>query len=122
MKALRIPVTLIGRGATMPLPGPGVAVLKLTTATGHAHEDDRYCPACAALGDVRAMLFDLLEAAKQGLRPPFKSVLVDARTLPDLGKVIDALEGRLPARAMRDHTVSRRFRLAGIVESDGVTA
>jgi hypothetical protein len=120
MKPLRIPVTVIGPGATMPLPGPGVVMLKLTAADGHVHEDDRYCPACAALGDVRAMLFDLLEAARQGLRSPFKSVLVDARTLPEIDKVIDALEGRLPARAMRDHTVARRFRLAGVVEGASV--
>jgi len=107
-----IPVTIVGPGGAMPLPGPGVAVLRLTSETGHAHGNGDFCPACEARTDVRALLFDLLEAARQGLRPEFCSVLVDATSLEDVEPVLAALEGRLPARAMRDHTVARRFRLA----------
>ncbi|KKB08527.1 hypothetical protein VE25_18630 [Devosia geojensis] len=109
-----IPVTVIGPGEAMPLPGPGVAVLRLEPETGHAHANGDYCPACEARSDVRAQLFDLLEGARQGLRPAFRSVLLDARALADVEPVVAALEGRLPARAMRDHTVGRRFRVAGV--------
>jgi hypothetical protein len=97
----------------MPLPGPGVAMLQLRPEANHAHGNGDFCPACEARTDVRALLFDLLEAARQGLRPPFRSVLLDARALGDLEPVVAALEGRLPARAMRDHTVARRFSLVG---------
>ena len=110
---LKIPVTVVGPGDTMPLPGPGVVVLQLAPETDHAHGNGDFCPACEARTDVRALLFDLLEAARQGLRPRFRSVLLDARALGDAEPVVAALEGRLPARAMRDHTVARRFRRAG---------
>jgi hypothetical protein len=108
-----IPVTVIGPGEPLPLPGPGVAVLRLEPETGHAHADGDYCPACEARSDVRAQLFDLLEASRQGLRPAFRSVLVDATALGDVEPILATLEGRVPARAMRDHTVARRFRLVG---------
>jgi hypothetical protein len=97
----------------MPLPGPGVVVLQLAPEANHAHGDGDFCPACEARTDVRALLFGLLEAARQGMRPPFRSVLLDARALGDVEPIVAALEGRLPARALRDHTVARRFKLAG---------
>ncbi|GLQ57779.1 hypothetical protein [Devosia nitrariae] len=109
----KIPVTVVGPGGTMSLPGPGVAVLQLGPEADHAHGNGDFCPACEARTDVRALLFDLLEAARQGLRPPFGAVLLDARAVGDVEPVVAALEGRMPARAMRDHTVARRFRLAG---------
>jgi hypothetical protein len=63
--------------------------------------------------DVRALLFDLLEGAKQGLRPGFSKVVVDASAVADTAQVIAALQGKLPAQALRDHTVARSFYLAG---------
>jgi hypothetical protein len=63
--------------------------------------------------DVRALLFDLLEGARQGLRPQFSRVVVDASAVTDSSVVVAALTGRLPAQALRDHTVARRFYLAG---------
>jgi len=118
MKTPPVPVTVIGPGGAVPLPGPGVAVLTLTGGAPHAHDDNRFCPACAAQGDVRAKLYDLLESARQGLRPQFLAVLVDAREAADFSSVIDAIEGRLPARAMRDHVVARRFRLVSVLGTE----
>jgi hypothetical protein len=89
------------------------ALLRLPANSGHGHADGEQCIACAMRTDVRALLFDLLEAAKQGLRPAFKSVVVDASAVDDKSKVVAALTGNLPAQALRDHTVARLFYLAG---------
>jgi hypothetical protein len=69
--------------------------------------------ACAGRGDVRAILFDLLEEVRLGMRPVFTSVVVDASAVIEPGVVIAALTGKLQATALRDHTVARRFYLAG---------
>jgi len=108
-----IPVTLITEpGQLVPLDGD-TALLRLPANSGHGHADGTSCVACAAQLDVRAQLFNLLEGARQGLRPGFSKVVVDASAVADQSKVVDALTGRLPAQALRDHTVARRFYLAG---------
>ena len=89
------------------------ALLRLPANSGHGHEDGAQCIACAMRTDVRALLFDLLEGAKQGLRPAFSKVVVDASAVKDVSLVIAALTGKLPAHALRDHTVARQFYLAG---------
>ncbi|GLQ09625.1 hypothetical protein GCM10007913_15570 [Devosia yakushimensis] len=108
-----IPVTLVTEPSRLLALGPDTALLRLPANSGHGHADGDYCIACAGRSDVRAMLFDLLEGAKQGLRPAFKRVVVDASAVPDPSVVVAALTGKLPAQAMRDHTVARLFYLAG---------
>ncbi len=88
------------------------ALLRLPANTNHGHGDGEHCIACAIRTDVRALLFDLLEGAKQGLRPPFRKVVIDASAVADQGTVVAALTGKLPAQALRDHTVARLFYLA----------
>jgi hypothetical protein len=108
-----IAVTLVTEpGQLVPLDGE-TALLRLPANSGHGHEDGAVCIACAGRADVRAMLFDLLEGVKLGLRPPFNRVVVDARGVTDPAQVVAALTGKLPAQALRDHTVARRFYLAG---------
>lgn len=108
----RIPVTLITEfGQMLPLDGD-TALVRLPANSGHGHADGTHCIACAAQFDVRTHLFDLLEGMRQGLRPPFTKVVVDASAVKDQGAVVAALTGKLPAQALRDHTVARRFYLA----------
>ena len=109
----QIPVTLVTTaGRLLPLDS-GTALVRLTANTGHGHADGFQCVACAGRGDVRAILFDLLEEVRLGMRPAFTSVVVDASAVVEPGKVVDALTGKLQATALRDHTVARRFYLAG---------
>lgn len=108
-----IPVTLITEpGHFVALDG-NTALLRLPANSGHGHADGEHCIACAVRTDVRALLFDLLEGARQGLRPEFSKVVVDASAVADQAQVIAALTGKLPAQALRDHTVARCFYLAG---------
>ena len=89
----------------------GIAVLRLQPPA-HDHAPGTDCVACAARTDIRALLFDLLQSARQGQRPPFTRVVVDASALPDPSVVTDRLlPGRVPALGLRDHTVARSFRL-----------
>lgn len=108
-----IPVTLITEPQPLLVLDPETALLRLPANTGHGHADGEQCIACAMRTDVRALLFDLLEGAKQGLRPRFTKVVVDASAVDDKSKVIAALTGKLPAQALRDHTVARLFYLLG---------
>jgi hypothetical protein len=108
-----IPVTLVTEPTRLLALGPDTALLRLPANSGHGHADGDYCIACAGRSDVRTMLFDLLEGAKQGLRPAFKNGVVDASAVADPGQVVAALTGKLPAQAMRDHTVARLFYLVG---------
>ena len=108
-----IPVTLVTEPMRLTALDPETALLRLPANTGHGHGDGEQCVACAMRTDVRALLFDLLEAAKQGLRPAFRRVIVDASAVADQGKVVAALTGKLPAQALRDHTVARLFYLVG---------
>jgi hypothetical protein len=113
IRADQIPVTLVTTaGRLVPL-GSSTALVRLTANTGHGHEDGAQCVACAGRGDVRAILFDLLEEVRLGMRPAFTNVTVDASAVVDVGVVVAALTGKLQATALRDHTVARRFYLAG---------
>jgi len=110
--ARSFPVTIV-TGADAPLPeGAGVAVVRVASSD-HAHAPGTECPACAAGGDVRVALFELLEKARLGLVPPFETVVVDARGHSDPEALADRLiPGRQPAFGLRDHTVARSFHLA----------
>lgn len=111
-KAARIPVTVV---SFSPEPGSladDVALIQLSASSGHNHADGQNCAACAGQTDVRAQLFNLLERHKLGLLPEFSKVVVDASAVTDIERVRDALLGKLPAQALRDHEVARRFVLA----------
>lgn len=108
-----IPVTLIARpGQFVPLDAD-TALIRLPANSSHGHSDGEVCVACAARTDVRTLLFNLLEEVKQGLRPEFRHVVVDASAVADQAQVVAALTGKLPAQALRDHAVARTFYLAG---------
>lgn len=107
-----IPVTLITQPGQAPLTGTDTAFIRLPANSGHGHADGQVCVACAAQTDVRALLHNLLEEEKRGMRLPFSRVVVDASALADVQQVVLALTGKLPAQALRDHTVARRFYLA----------
>ena len=109
----QIPVTVITEPKRRLALDGDTALLRLPANSGHGHEDGANCIACAMRTDVRALLFDLLEEAKQGRRPKFTKVVVDASVVPDTSVVVAALTGKLPAQALRDHTVARLFYLAG---------
>jgi len=105
-----IPVTVTATPVADAADG-GIAVIRMERGP-HDHAAGTECPACAARGDIRSHLFDLLEDARQGRRPAFSRVIVDASDLPDLSIVVDRLvPGRLPAIGLRDHAVARNFRL-----------
>lgn len=107
-----IPVTLVTERALMPLDADTV-LLRLPANSGHGHADGEVCVACATQTDVRALLYNLLESERRGLRPPFTRVVVDASAVSNKGQVVAALTGKLPAQALRDHMVARRFVLVG---------
>lgn len=108
-----IPVTVVTEPRRLLALDADTALLRLPANTGHGHEDGSNCVACAMRTDVRALLYDMLEGAKRGMRPAFKRVVVDASAVPDASVVIAALTGKLPAQALRDHTVARLFYLVG---------
>ena len=108
-----IPVKLVTEPGQLLALDTDTALLRLPANSGHGHDDGEHCIACAMRTDVRALLFDLLESAKQGHRPGFRQVVVDASAVKDQGRVVAALTGKLPAQALRDHTVARLFYLAG---------
>lgn len=107
-----IPVTVVTHG---PVPvDPAARLVHLEPAL-HEHDPGDECVACAARGDIRAILFDLLQASRTDQRP-LTAVLVDATDLKDAQPVIDRLErGKLPAFGLRDHTVARSFHLARVI-------
>ena len=109
----RIPVTISDGRRFLAALDPDTALLRLPANTGHGHADGEHCFACAGQADIRVQLFNLLEAARQGLRPPFRKVVVDASAVRDPPHLVAALQGKLPAQALRDHTVGRTFYLAG---------
>lgn len=93
----------------------GIAVIVMRPSR-HDHASGVECIACATAADVRAALFDLLQSAREGHRPMFTSVVVDASALADPQDVIDRLTpGKLPALGLRDHTVLRNFKLADVL-------
>ena len=110
-----IPVTVVTSAGALPPPEPGAARLRLQPAL-HEHAPGGECPACAARSDIRALLFDLLQRARQPGENPVLSVVVDASALGDAAPIIDRLRrGRVPALGLRDHTVARSFHLSRVL-------
>lgn len=107
-----IPVTIVTRG---PLPDrdDATALIHLDPAL-HDHPPGGECPACAAAGDVRAMLFDVLTESRQERRP-LHAVVIDATAIGDTQPVIDRLDPHTSAVGLRDHTVLRSFHLSRVI-------
>ena len=105
-----IPVSVVTHG---PLPSTtGAVVVTIEGEPGHDHSGGE-CLVCSTRGNVRVLLFELLQQARLSARPAPSAVVVDARQVADKQAVIDALiPGKLPAFGLRDHTVARSFRLA----------
>ena len=109
--AKSIPVTVVTNGELPPTPAGG-SLITIEDSAGHDHSGAE-CLVCSTRGNVRVLLFELLEQARRGMVPDFTTVVVDARHAADPQEVIDALiPGKLPAFGLRDHTVARSFRLA----------
>ena len=109
-----IPVTVVTSGGAASYAGPGDKLLHLEPAL-HEHDAGSECVACAARGDIRALLFDLLQSSRSEQRP-LTAVVVDASDLKDPKPVIDRLEaGIVPAFGLRDHTVARSFHLSRVI-------
>jgi hypothetical protein len=107
-----MPVTVVTHGA-LPV-DPTARVLRLEPAL-HEHEPGTECVACAARGDIRAMLFDLLQSSRADQRP-LTTVVVDASALANKQAVIDRIDrGKVPAFGLRDHTVARSFHLGRVI-------
>ncbi len=110
-----IPVTVITTAAALKFAEAGAVRVHLEPAL-HEHEPGSECVACAARGDVRALLFDLLQRSREKGNSPLVSVVVDASDLRDAKPVIDRLEkGVVPAFGLRDHTVARSFHLSRVI-------
>lgn len=107
-----IPVTIVTHGP-MPARDEETALLHLDPAL-HEHAPGTECVACAAAGDVRAMLFDLLTEARQEKRP-LRGVIIDASDLKDTQPVIAKLDPHTTAHGLRDHTVLRSFHLSRVI-------
>ncbi len=107
----RIQVSLIIQADTARSFDGDTAFIRLPANSGHGHADGQVCVACAAQTDIRALLHNLLEEQKRGMRPAFKRVIVDASAVADPQQVVLALTGKLPAQALRDHVVARSFYL-----------
>jgi len=109
-----IPVTVVTHADALQFVEAGAKVLHLEPAL-HDHEPGGECVACAARGDVRALLFDLLQRSRTEQRP-LTSVVVDASDIRDAKPIIDRLEhGTVPAFGLRDHTVLRSFHLSRVI-------
>jgi G3E family GTPase len=89
-------------------------VIRLEPAR-HEHPPGQECIACATAGDVRAMLFDLLQEQRAGRHAPFSRVVIDASRLRNPQPIIDRLDPHAPAIGLRDHTVARSFHLVRVV-------
>jgi hypothetical protein len=104
----RIPILIVsGRYAIR----PGDALIRLAPPL-HEH-DGEPCPACAAIGDVRVALYELLDSRRLSQQPMPPRVLVDISAVPDSAALTrDRISGKAPAGALRDHVVARSFALA----------
>lgn len=107
-----IPVTIVTHGP-MPNRDDETALLHLDPAL-HDHAVGAECVACAAAGDVRAMLFDLLTETRQSKRS-LHAVIIDASDLEDAQPVIAKLDPHTAAHGLRDHTVLRSFHLSRVI-------
>lgn len=108
-----IGVTVVTSGA-VPDESADVAVIRLAPAP-HEHPPGAECIACAAAGDVRAMLFDLLQEVRLGIRQPFSRVIIDAHRVRDPQRIADRLGPGVAAVGLRDHTVARSFHLSEVI-------
>jgi len=109
-----IPVTVVTTPGAAAFAHPGDKVVRLEPAL-HEHLAGDECVACAARGDIRALLFDLLQTSRTEQRP-LTAVVVDASALKDPQPVIARLEtGVVPAFGLRDHTVLRSFHLSRVI-------
>lgn len=108
-----IGVTVVTSDAVAEQPGD-VAVIRLEPAL-HDHPPGQECIACATAGDIRAMLFDLLQEVRLGQRERFSSVVIDAHRLRDPQAIAGRLDPHGPAIGLRDHTVARSFHLTGVI-------
>ena len=107
-----IPVTIVTHGP-MPVRDDETALIHLDPAL-HDHAAGAECVACAAAGDVRAMLFDLLTESRQEKRP-LRAVVIDATDIANTQPVIDKLDPHTSAIGLRDHTVLRSFHLSRVI-------
>ena len=113
--AASIPVTVVTSSAALPQVELGAARIKLEPAL-HDHVPGSECVACAARGDIRALLFDLLQRSREPGSNPVLSVVVDASRVRDPRPIIDRLEKNVvPAFGLRDHTVARSFHLSRVI-------
>jgi hypothetical protein len=106
---MKIPVVVAA--GVLPEPLAGDEIIRLARPI-HAHDAGDECVACAAIGDVRVSLYELLEARRLSGEPLPERVVVDASGLDDVQLTIDRVAGKAPAGAMRDHVVARNFVLA----------
>ena len=107
-----IPVTIVTHGP-MPARDDDSALIHLDPAL-HNHAPGSECVACAAAGDVRAMLFDLLTESRQEERR-LQSVIIDARDVKDTLPIVAKLDPHTSAVGLRDHTVLRSFHLSRVI-------
>lgn len=106
-----IPVRVVALGEALPSPSADIAVIQIDSPP-HEHTDGHACVACDARGNVRVLLFELIEQARRGGIPLPREVFVDATHAVDPQTLRDALvPGRLPAQGLRDFTVARSFHL-----------
>ena len=110
-----IPVTIVTTTGAGQFADPGASIVRLEPAL-HEHDPGSECVACAARGDVRALLFDLLQKSREPGSNPVVSVVVDASALKDPQAIVDRLKrGVVPAFGLRDHTVLRSFHLSRVI-------
>ena len=110
-----IPVTVVTSAGALKFAEAGATRIHLEPAL-HEHEAGSECVACAARGDIRALLFDLLQRSREKGSNPLVSVVVDASDLRDAKPIIDRIEkGVVPAFGLRDHTVARSFHLSRVI-------
>lgn len=107
-----IPVIIVTHGP-MPVRDEDSALIHLDPAL-HDHAPGSECVACAAAGDVRAMLFDLLTESRQEKRR-LQSVIIDARDVKDTLPIVARLDPHTSAIGLRDHTVLRSFHLSRVI-------
>ncbi len=108
-----IPVTIVTHGP-MPPRDEDSALIHLDPALHDRHAQGSECVACAAAGDVRAMLFDLLTQSRQEKRR-LQSVIIDARDVKNTLPIVAKLDPHTSANGLRDHTVLRSFHLSRVI-------
>jgi hypothetical protein len=104
-----IPVTIVTDGELPQL--DGASLITIEPSSGHDHSGAE-CLVCSTRGNIRVLLFELLEQRRFAGADVPAAVIVDARQAGDPQTIVDALvPGRTPAFGLRDHTVLKSFRL-----------